>query len=138
MLEMEQGKAWANSAGFSLLYPYFDRDLVELLLRVRPEDLIAGGRVKTPLRRLVAERLPSVEMPASKIDFTQVAHGILRSGGQMIWQKMKGFSILAELGIVNFDSLDLLMEGYFSGHNNDWVRTWLVLSTEAWLRARSN
>jgi asparagine synthetase B (glutamine-hydrolysing) len=138
MMEMEQGGAWAKSAGFSLLYPYFDRDLVELLLRVHPEHLIAGGRVKTPLRRLVAERLPSVDLPAEKIDFTHVAHGILRTGGQATWHNMQGLSILAELGIIEYDRLDSVMETYFAGHSNNWVRTWLVLSTEAWLRARSN
>ena len=138
MMEMEQGGAWAKSAGFSLLYPYFDRDLVELLLRVHPEYLIAGGRVKTPLRRLVAERLPSVDLPTQKIDFTQVVHGILRTDGQTIWQSMKGYSILTELGIIEYDRTNSLMEAYFAGHSNNWVRTWLVLSTEDWLRARSN
>jgi asparagine synthetase B (glutamine-hydrolysing) len=138
MLELEQGEAWAQDSGFTVLYPFFDRDLVDLLLRAHPEHLIAGGRAKTPLRRLVAERLPSVSLPSKKVDFTQTVHEVLRSSGQRAWQNMKGLSFLAELGIIEHDRMASLMEAYFAGRNNNWVRTWVVLSTEAWLQARSN
>ena len=138
MLEMEQGGAWAKSAGFTLLYPYFDRDVVKLLLRVHPEHLIAGGREKTPLRRLVAERLPSVALPSKKVDFTQTVHELLRNGGQAAWQNLDGPAMLVEHDIIDADRIIHLMEDYFAGRNSNWVRTWLVLSTETWLRARSS
>jgi asparagine synthetase B (glutamine-hydrolysing) len=137
MLEMEQGEAWTQDSGFTLLYPFFDRDLVDLLLRAHPEHLIAGGWAKTPLRRLVAERLPSVRLPSKKVDFTQTVHEVLRSSGQRAWRDLNGPVKLAESGIIKSDRINPLMEDYFEERDNNWVRTWLVLSTEAWLQARS-
>jgi asparagine synthetase B (glutamine-hydrolysing) len=55
LLELDQAYTWARHQGFTLLLPYFDQDLVALSLRTHPEVLIAGGRVKAQLRRLVAK-----------------------------------------------------------------------------------
>ena len=80
LIERDQSHAWARSVGFTFLYPYFDRDLVDLSLRIPPDELIAGGRHKAPLRRLIAARLPSVTMHAKKVDFIQALHDMLRPG----------------------------------------------------------
>ena len=53
-LEMEQGASFTKRYGLQLFLPYLDRDLVDLLLRIRPEYLIEGGYHKAPLRRLVS------------------------------------------------------------------------------------
>lgn len=137
LLELDQGIIWARNLGFTLLYPYFDRDLVELLLRIHPEYLIAGGHNKTPLRRLVAERLPSVPLRKKKVDFTQMDHELLVAQGREIWNRMRGAMMLSELGLVEADRLNPLMDDYFSGRNKNSFRTWIVLSTEEWLRAQS-
>lgn len=136
MAEQEQGDSWARHIGFSMLYPYLDRDVVDLALRMHPEHLISGGRAKTPLRRLVADRLPTVDLPDKKVDFTRPVHILLRSQGQEAWRGLEGPQLLAELGLVEPGLLNPLMEAYFAGRNGAWLRTWLVLSAEAWLRAR--
>ncbi len=136
LLELDQGFAWAKRLGFTFLYPYFDRDLVELTLRMHPEHLIAGGRAKTPLRQMVAERLPSVQMPAKKVDFTQMVHEVLRPGGRTAWANLGGPIMLGELGIVDPDRINALTEQYFDGRNQHGMQSWLILSTEVWLRAR--
>ncbi len=46
--------------------------------------------------------------------------------------------MLAELGLVDVGRLDRFLEDYFDGRNASWLGAWLVLSTEAWLRARSD
>jgi asparagine synthase (glutamine-hydrolysing) len=137
LLEHDQGHAWARNLGFSLLFPYFDRDLVELTLRMPPESLIADGYAKTPLRRLVAERLPTVPIRTKKVDFTQMVHGLLRTDGRAAWHRLGGPRMLAALDIVEAERLNLLMDRYFTGRDTNWLRTWLALSTEMWLRARS-
>lgn len=137
LLELDQGIIWARSLGFTLLYPYFDRDLVELLLRIHPEYLLAGGHNKTPLRRLVAERLPSVPLRKKKVDFTQMDHELLMAQGRDIWKRMGGPTMLSELGLVDPDLVNKFMDDYFSGRNTNSFRTWIILSTEAWLRAQS-
>ena len=51
---------------------------MEVTLRIRPEDLIAGGRHKAPLRRLVAAHVPGAALPVKKVDFTEAVHDVLR------------------------------------------------------------
>jgi len=136
-MELEQSRAWADQAGVSFLYPYFDRDLVELSARMSPQHLVAGGRAKAPLRRLVAERLPSVAMPARKVLFDQLFHRVLRLHGRRAWTALGGPRVLGELGIVDPPRVSVLMEDYFSGVASNMIEAWLILSTELWLRARS-
>jgi hypothetical protein len=45
--------------------------------------------------------------------------------------------MLGELGIVDPDRINPLMEHYFDGHNQHGMQSWLILSTEVWLRARA-
>jgi asparagine synthase (glutamine-hydrolysing) len=136
-MEFEQSRAWAAQAGFTLLYPYFDRDLVELSLRMPPADLVAGGRAKAPLRRLVAERLPSVAMPVRKVLFGQSFDRLFRLHGRRAWTALGGPRVLGELGIVDPPQVSALMEDYFSGGSQRTLEPWLILSTELWLQARS-
>ena len=44
---------------------------------------------------------------------------------------------LAALRVADIDRLNLAMADYFDGRSANWARPWLILSTEAWLRARS-
>jgi asparagine synthase (glutamine-hydrolysing) len=136
-MELEQSQAWAGQAGFRLLFPYFDRDLVELSLRMPPAHLVAGGRAKAPLRRLVAERLPSVAMPTRKVLFDQLFDRLFRLHGRRAWTALGGPLVLGELGIVDPARVSSLMEDYFNGVTPRSLEAWLVLSMELWLRARS-
>ena len=136
-LELEQSHAWTTSVGFTLLLPYFDRDLVELSLRIRPAELIAGGRPKAPLRRLVSARLPHVAMPSRKILFGQLFDVIFRREGGRAWAKLGGPQMLATLKIVDPDAVNRLMESYFTGRARTALQAWFLVSTELWLRARS-
>jgi len=136
-LEMEQGASFAGRFGFSLFLPYLDRDLVELLLRIRPEHLIDGGYHKAPLRRLVSERLPMVDPRAKKMGFGRMAHDVLRSQGQVAWRDLGGPKRLGELGLVRRDLVESWMDQYFEGRQDDALQAWLFLSAEMWLRART-
>jgi asparagine synthase (glutamine-hydrolysing) len=137
MLELDQGHAWTQQLGLTFLFPYFDRDLVQLSLRMHPDHLMARGHAKAPLRQLVAERLPAVSMRAKKVDFTQMVHDVLRRGGQQAWRRLGGPTVLADLGILDSGQTSRLMDEYFAGRSANWSRTWRVLSTEMWLRARA-
>jgi hypothetical protein len=135
-MELEQARAWAGLAGFRLLFPYFDRDLVELSLRMPPEHLIAGGRAKAPLHRLVADRLPSVAMPTRKVLFRRAFDSLFRRHGRRAWAALGGPRLLAELDLVNPALVGAFMDDYFRGATQQSIEAWLVLSMEAWLQAR--
>ncbi len=136
LIERDQSAAWADQVGFTFLFPFLDRDLVALSLRIPPEELIAGGRHKAPLRRLVAARLPAVAMRPKKVDFTPAVHEVLRPAVRRLWRSAGGGAMLAELGLVDAARLDRFMEDYGAGRNARWLGAWLAFSTEAWLRAR--
>jgi asparagine synthase (glutamine-hydrolysing) len=136
-MELEQSQAWAGQAGFRLLFPYFDRDLVELSLRMPPAQLVTGGRAKAPLRRLVAARLPAVAMPARKVLFGQLFDRLFRLHGRRAWTALGGPRVLGELGVVDPPRVSALMDDYFDGVAPHGLEAWLVLSMELWLRARS-
>jgi asparagine synthase (glutamine-hydrolysing) len=135
--EFEQGFAWAQSLGFTLLFPYFDQDLAELLLRIHPQHLLSGGRAKAPLRRLVAERLPSVTLPSKKVDFGQIVHTLLRPHCEAQWKEMGEGKTLAKLGVSNAERLGSAVHDYAVGQSQNSHMAWRILSTEAWLRKRA-
>ena len=135
-MELEQGLEWAGRFGVRILYPFFDRDFVELALRVHPRHLYRAGRMKGPLRELVTRKLPSVMMPVRKVDFTILGRDVLRRFGRKTWSRLGGATRLAELGIVDASAADEIMENFFSGRSERWVPVWQLLSTEAWLAAR--
>ena len=137
LMELDQGQAWARQLGFTLLYPYFDRDLMEFLLRAHPEHLIAGGVSKAKLRRLVADRLPDVMMRSKKVDFSEIADAVLRSEGPLSRERLGGLTILSDLNIVDGKRLEAEVDSYFRGENKHRSLVWRVISTEAWLQRRS-
>lgn len=134
---LEQSYTWTGRSGFTLLYPYFDRDLVDLTLRMPPHRLISGGLDKAPLRRLVAERLPMVNLASRKVSFTPTYDVILKEHGGPVWRELGRPVNLADLGLVDPDRLSLLIDDYFSGLNQQILLTWHVLSAESWLRSRA-
>jgi asparagine synthetase B (glutamine-hydrolysing) len=134
--ELEDAFTGSSRTGLTTLFPYFDRDLVELMLRTHPEHLISGGRHKMPLRRLVTARLPKVSMRARKVDFTRIFHDLMRSDGVATWRRLVGRLRLAELGIVDPSRIGEFMDGYFAGRHQGGLLAWQVLATEMWLRAR--
>lgn len=137
MIQQDQSYFWARDRGFTLLFPYFDRGLVELSLRTPPEHLMSGGRVKAPLRRLVAERLPAVSMRTRKVDFTCIGDDVVRLSGERTRQALGRPTMLAELGLTDADRLSRMVDDFFAGRGHRWTDVWLALSTEMWLRARS-
>ena len=136
-LELEQGSSFAGRFGFPLFLPYLDRDLVELLLRFRPEHLIDGGYHKAPLRRLVRDRLPMVDPRAKKMGFGRMAHDVLRSQGRAAWRDLGGPAMLGDIGLVRRELANGWMNDYFAGRHDDALQAWLFLSTEMWLQARA-
>lgn len=137
LYELDQSFFWSRHHGFTLLCPYLDREVVELAVRMHPDNLIAGGVTKAPLRLLVQKRLPKVAMRRKKVDFTLMIHQVLRAHARTPWDRVSGRLALADLRIVNPDRIVPLIDDYFAGRNDRWLPTWLLLSTEDWVRARS-
>jgi asparagine synthetase B (glutamine-hydrolysing) len=135
--EMEQGTLFTRSAGFSLFLPYYDRDVVDLLLRVRPEELTVDGHHKGPLRRLVGQRLPMIDTRARKVGAEGMVHRVLRVEGPPAWRDLGGPRMLAALDLVDSAAVERFMQDYFARRNDNALQAWLFLSAEMWLQARA-
>jgi asparagine synthase (glutamine-hydrolysing) len=135
--ELEQLHAWSADLGFRLLFPYFDRDLMELSLRMPPEHLTAGAVAKAPLRRVVAERLSNVAMSSRKVLFDSSFKALFGPHASRAWRSLGGARMLADLNIVEPHAADAMMQRYFTRIDTRDPSPWLMLSTELWLRARS-
>jgi hypothetical protein len=133
-MELDQAEVWLEERGVLFLYPFYDRDLMERALRIDPALLYAGGRMKEPLRSLVAKRL-SVPMPKKKVDFTALGDEILRRSGMRTWDALGGARRLAAHGIVDLDRARRWMGRYSRAGRGRPAQMWRLLSAEAWLRS---
>ncbi len=136
MLGMDQAFAWGRAHGFVQFYPFLDRDVVELALRIHPRRLIEGGFSKAPLRRLVHDRLPFISRGGKKVDFSGTTSRMVQDGGAAAWSRLGGPSILSELGIVDDARTSELMDGFFAGRDPWTFDVWLILTMEDWLQAQ--
>jgi hypothetical protein len=133
----DQNSTWAKQFGVTIHLPYLDQDLMSLSLRIPPATLFVDGYAKAPLRRLVAERIPNVAMPKRKIVAAQMARETLVPLWQKTWLSMDRPYILTELGIMESQSLNDVMEGLFAGRNDELMLGAMIFYTEIWLRAHS-
>jgi asparagine synthetase B (glutamine-hydrolysing) len=123
--------------GMRFATPFWDADLVDLLVRTSPDLLVRGGP-KGPARQRLATRFPGLgfERPLSSYsdDFLQ---RLIRQEGPSAWRALGGLPALTELGIVDPRRLGAIVE---EGFADRWrlpaLGVWTVLSVESWLQAQ--
>jgi asparagine synthetase B (glutamine-hydrolysing) len=136
--ELEQAASWAISAGVELLYPFLDRDVISLALRIRPEDLYGGGRMKTPLRDLVLRHLQASNIPKKKVDFSLPGEQLMHAGARQTWQRLGGADRLEKLNVVDNTGVKRFIEEYLTGTEaRRFWKAWGILSAEDWVRSRA-
>jgi asparagine synthase (glutamine-hydrolysing) len=135
-MELDQCGAWTAQRGVTLLCPFYDRELVELALRIRPEHLYRSGRMKDPLRNFVATRMPEAALPKRKVDFTHLGDTILRASVPRTLRAFGGLTRLHDLGVIDLDRTKGWMGEFLAGKRSAPAQVWRLLSAEAWLRAR--
>ncbi len=136
-MEKDQGATWGDAMGYQRFYPFWDRDLAELLFRFHPQELLAGGRFKAPLRALVAQRLPKIEIISRKVDLRPTVLELLRADIPPVWRQMRDGTELVRLGIADEAGTERFMQRFLEGSSDNWVAAWLMVSSELWLRAQA-
>ena len=135
MLDTEQRAAWTADHGITPLYPFFDRDLVALVLRLPPRLLYRDGYIKSPLRELAAQQLRGLARTNPKLDSGAMAVGVLSRGGERCWRALGGAQRLASLGVADPACAERIMQRFFHDGTGSPQLVWRLLSAEAWLRA---
>jgi asparagine synthase (glutamine-hydrolysing) len=127
-----------DRTGIPVREPFWDPDLIELLVRVRPAARSADGLAKALVRRPLAERFPGLGFERQrKSNLGAALLSVLETQGRPARQAMGEVRALADLGVVDGDQVRALMDDALAGrshrHRLGWV--WEILNLEAWTRA---
>ena len=139
-IELEENFEFGRRAGLRMLHPYWDADLVHLLMRIPPHRLNHGGRAKGMVRHTLARRFPGLGFERQKkVAATSFYHRILLEEGPRVWKAMGGPRELSKLEIVDERMLESTVQTLFAGSQPQQLyRIWDVLGLECWLRAHVN
>jgi asparagine synthetase B (glutamine-hydrolysing) len=138
-LDQEELYGSRRRIGLREMQPYWDSDLVEFLFRTPPRLLNRGGRTKGLVRYAVGRRFPGLGFERHrKISASNFFCEQVQAQGPSVWQRMGGVRALADLGIVDADSVNgWLARRVPDELQTETARVWETLSLEAWVRAHA-
>lgn len=125
--------------GIRFLHPYWDPDLIRMLVRMSPKALLLGRRTKGLVRDSIARRFPQLSFRNQrKITSAYTFDTILLRNALDEWRKLGGAPALAELGVINPEALtpyveELLTRTRLSPRKAGAM--WVLLTLEAWLQS---
>lgn len=127
---------WRN--GVFVREPFWDPDLIDLLVRVRPHARSAGGLAKSLVRSPLTERFPELGFAGQrKVNLGVALLSVLRIQSGPILAAMGGLRSLVDLGVIDGEQVHVLMEGALTerSHRHRLGWAWELLNLEAWARA---
>jgi len=136
-MDFEEHFELGRRAGARLVHPYWDVDLVELLMRTPPDLLNAKGKSKGLVRETLARRFPLLGFERQKkVSASSFFQDLVMREGPALWQAAGGARALAALGLVDPIVLDSTIERMFAGaERHNLYRVWEVLRLERWVRS---
>jgi asparagine synthetase B (glutamine-hydrolysing) len=137
-MELEQQFEAAEKTALPVLHPYYDADLIELLLRISPEVLQQGGMEKGLVRNAVARRFPDLQFQRKKkVSALGYWQSMIHGEAPAAWKRLGGASTLINMGIVDKAVVEpVIQEGFTSDSAFKSYPVWDVLCTETWLQSR--
>jgi asparagine synthase (glutamine-hydrolysing) len=136
-MDLEEHYELGRRAGVRLRHPYWDVDLVELLMRTPPSLLNGKGKSKGLVRQALSDRFPQLGFERQKkIGATSYFQNLVLKEGPELWRAAEGARTLVKLGIVNADALNARVAKLFAGAEPARLyEVWEVLRLERWVRA---
>ena len=124
--------------GLPVREPFWDPDLIEFLVRVRPEAREANGLAKALVRRPLAGRFPGLGFGSQrKSNLGAAVVAMLRTQASAARRAMGEFPTLVELGVIEREGVRALLDDGPPGSDETgrlgW--TWPLLNLEAWAQA---
>jgi asparagine synthase (glutamine-hydrolysing) len=126
--------------GIPIREPFWDPDLIELLVRVRPQDRSAGGRAKGLVRGRLAERFPRLGFEAQrKSNLGNAFISVLATQAGAARRALGDFPTLVDLGVIDGAQVRVLLDDALAGrsHRDRIAWAWELLNLEAWARAHA-
>jgi asparagine synthetase B (glutamine-hydrolysing) len=136
-LEHEERFEFGRLNGVRYGYPFWDADLVDMLMRTPPEHLNRAGRSKGLVRQAVARRVPGLQLDRQvKRTGTSFSRTLIAEEGRALAGHLGKPRALAELGVVDCDQASAFMRDALANGGEDLYRVWDLLNLESWVRSR--
>ena len=136
--ELEEMFEVYHKAGVRVLQPFWDADLVDMLYRTPPLQLIHDGRNKGLVRASLARRFPNLGFERQrKMEATTFYSSLIYQDASKIWKRLGGARTLVDMGIVDEETLPRAFDRFLDGRHEgrDAHRVWSILNLETWARA---
>lgn len=123
--------------GIPVREPFWDPDLIDLLVRVRPHARSADGLAKALVRRPLTRRFPNLGFDKQRKSWVGGAFlSVLETQAGAARQAMGGFPTLVDLGVIDGDQVRVLLDDALADQSRrgrlGWA--WELLNLEAWTR----
>jgi asparagine synthetase B (glutamine-hydrolysing) len=135
-IDMEQYFELGALCGCPLVLPFWDAELIEMLVRVPPERLNRGNRSKALVRTLVDQLFPSLQLgDQKKAIMRDTLSSIMWRELPALWQAIGSPERLFALDLITPAGATLLYEQSIkSGDLRLLMTVWEIINMESWLR----
>jgi asparagine synthetase B (glutamine-hydrolysing) len=130
-----------SDTGLRFREPLMDPEVLRLVARIDPLDLMAGGRLRGLLRESVRGLVPdAVRLRTDKWAHEPAMLGAVEAaGGFAALRDLARATRCRDLGLVDLAAFERQFEGLARApFEGDWTTTWAVLAVEEFLRFREN
>jgi asparagine synthetase B (glutamine-hydrolysing) len=136
-LEHEERFEFARLNGVRYGYPFWDADLVDMLMRTPPRYLNRKGRSKGLVREAVSTRMPALRLDRQvKRTGTSFSRTLIATEGRALASQLGKPRALAELGVVDAGRASAFINEALASQGEDLYRVWDLLNLESWVRSR--
>jgi asparagine synthase (glutamine-hydrolysing) len=134
-MELEERYEFGRRAGVRFLHPYWDTDLVDMLIRTPPATLDRGGRSKGLVRPALVQRFPALGFDRQrKAAATSFYQQMLAAEGRVLVDRLGDFSALGEMGVVDPVAARTFVDDTIAHDPKKLHRVWDLLNLETWVR----
>jgi asparagine synthase (glutamine-hydrolysing) len=117
-------------------YPMLDKDLVEFLFSVPPEQLVQPGRRRAMMRRALRGIVPNEILERRRKAFQLRAPLNAIQAAQEKLQRLISTSIIADMGFIEVDALRSALKATAAGRAQGYHAILRVIAYELWLRTQ--
>lgn len=117
--------------------PFWDADLIELMIRIRPQVLVRGNLTKSFIRNALIRRFPESGFEHRRKSRTdRFWLSTVSAQAKPEYESIGGVRTLGELGVLDPAHADSFMNCQPRNDGYQWCRpAWDILNLEAWARA---
>lgn len=137
LLFHEEAFALARCTGVHVAQPFWDADLIDILMRIRPQVRIQDGFTKSLMRGSLVRRFPGLGFERRLKSYTgDVILSAIRAGAAEARRAIGRTWALGELGLVDPHQITLFLDRALARtEDRECLQVWDILNLETWARS---